>query len=538
MLIARDLAAYVGNTPLFTGLGFDLPAGERLGVVGPNGCGKTTLLEMLVGRREPDEGRIELSRGEVRGYLPQTLAEPPHIIVGAYVSRDFERLKELGRKMDRIHRELARYADDPSYTAKLMRRLERLTDRFERRGGYELEHRVRRVLSGLGLGGVKPGRPLDSLSGGQKTKLALARLLLSDPTLLILDEPTNHLDLPAVTWLERHLWRNKASMVIVSHDRAFLDHLAGRILEIEPESASSHLFRGNYTAYADKRREKRELQLKRAAAQAEERARLEAYVRKYKAGNRSTQAHDRERKLARLESVEVLAERSGPRIDFRPAERTGEWTLRCRGLTAGYGPLMILRGLELELRRGERMAVVGPNGSGKTTLLRLVNGTLRPNRGGIELGVNVHPAYLSQEHENLNPERTVLEELQAVTELRQTPARSLLARFGFSADDIGKTVGVLSQGEKTRLRLAQLVCLDRNLLLLDEPTNHLDFWARESMERALIDFAGSVLVVSHDRYFLRHIGVERVLVLPEQELVPIGELEDYYAPGTGRRATG
>jgi ATP-binding cassette subfamily F protein 3 len=538
MLRAVDLAAFVGNTPLYTGVAFDLPAGERLAVVGPNGCGKTTLLEMLVGDREPDEGVVELSKNEVLGYLPQVLREPPHVTVGAYVSRDFARLKELGRKIEKLHRELGRYAADRSYTAKLLRRLERLTERFDKRGGYELEHRVRRVLSGLGLGKVKHGRPLNTLSGGQKTKLALARLLLGEPTLLVLDEPTNHLDLPAVTWLERYLWRSKAALIIVSHDRAFIDRLANRVLEIEPESASAHLFRGNYSAYVEQRRRRRELQLKQAAARAEERAKLEAYVRRYKAGNRSTQAHDRERKLARLEPVSVLAERRGPDFGFRRSTRPGEWTLRYTGVTAGYGPRMILRKLDLELRRGERLAVVGPNGSGKTTLLRLATGALQPRKGYVELGLNVRLGYLAQEHDTLDPEAGVLEELQEVTGLRLTAARSHLARFDFGAEDVEKPVGVLSQGEKTRLTLAQLVCLDRNLLLLDEPTNHLDFWARESMERALIEYDGAALVVSHDRYFLRHIGVERVLVLPEQELIGIAELEDYYAPGSGRRATG
>jgi len=529
MLSVTNLSAFVGNHPLFTGVSFDLTTGERLAIVGPNGCGKTTLLRIIMGEREPDDGTVVTSKLERLGYLPQRVAVPEQASIESYVAPEFAVLRKTEAQLLAVQKEMGRYAGDQSYLSKLMIRLQQLQERFEEQGGYELENRVKNVLSGLGLGSLKLSRRVSSLSGGQKTKLALARLLLQDPTTLLLDEPTNHLDLTSIWWLERWLLGSRIAMIIVSHDRAFLDKLAGKILEIEPERHSAHLFKGNYTAYAGQREERRRLQLKRSAALAEEKAKLEDYVRRYKAGNRAKSAKDRERKLARLGKVEVLSERHSNSFSFEQQTRSGAVVLTIRGLDFSYGHQQILREVDFELHRGERLAIVGSNGSGKTTLLRLIAGGLTPDKGEVQLGYNVRQGFLTQEHDDLRPDATVLEEFYEIAELPIHRGRALLARFGFAADDLIKLTTNLSQGEKTRLSLARLITQDLNLLLLDEPTNHLDLWAREAIETALepeSGFPGGLLVVSHDRYFLERIGVERALFLPCAEIIELSELEE------------
>ncbi len=529
MLSVTNLSAYVGNHPLFTEVSFDLTTGERLAIVGPNGCGKTTLLRIIMGEREADDGTVVTSKLERLGYLPQRVAVPEQASIESYVAPEFSLLRETERRLTAVQKEMGRYAGDQSYLSKLMLRLQHLQERFEEQGGYGLENRVKNILTGLGLGSVNLSRRVSSLSGGQKTKLALARLLLQEPTTLLLDEPTNHLDLTSIWWLERWLVGSRIAMIIVSHDRTFLDKLAGKILEIEPERHTAHLFKGNYTAYAGQREERRRLQLKQAAALAEEKAKLEDYVRRYKAGNRSKSAKDRERKLSRLEKVEVLSERRNNSFNFEQQTRSGAVVLKVNGLDFSYGHQRILSEVGFELRRGERLAIVGANGSGKTTLLRLVAGRLTPDGGEAELGHNVRQGFLTQEHDDLRPDATVLEEFYEIAELPIHRGRALLAQFGFFADDLIKRIDNLSQGEKTRLSLARLVTQDLNLLLLDEPTNHLDLWAREAIEVALEPkkgFPGGLLVVSHDRYFLERIGVERALFLPSAEIIELGELEE------------
>jgi ATP-binding cassette subfamily F protein 3 len=512
--VAQNLAKSFGADLVFSGVTFTIGRGDRVGLVGPNGSGKTTLLEVVTGRLLSDDGLVRLV-GRVRvGYLEQEtrplVGDGPELFVHA-----LEAMSGLAHREERlreIETEMAGLGPDSPELAELMEEYGALREAFEGEGGYAREARARTVLFGLGFREPHFHLTLSRLSGGQRTRAHLARLLLEEPDLLILDEPTNHLDLQAVEWLEEYLATFHGSVMAVSHDRYFLDHMATRVLELEKHRLTA--WTGNYTAYAAQKEFKLAQAREAYERQREEIERLEDYVRRYMAGNRTTMAQSRQKALDRMPRLERP---SGPArtaaIRFASTDLTGREVLHLDHVGLAFTDdqpagqaRWLFRGLTAQVRRGQRVALLGRNGVGKTTLLEVAVGRRRPSEGRIRWGAGVKVGYFSQGFDKLVDSRTVLEELMDVTGFDIPAARAYLARFLFSGDDVRKSISTLSGGERNRLVLACLVVSAPNVLVLDEPTNHLDLPAREALETALLEFGGTVIFVSHDRYFIERLA--------------------------------
>lgn len=497
LLTGSNLAKSYGAQDVFAGVNVTIPHGARIALVGPNGAGKTTLLRILCGLEEPSAGEVFCARGLTLGYLPQEAnLTGDHTLYQAMleVFADLRAQEEALRQMEQ---EMA----DPSRFEALADKYSALSERFEQAGGYTYEARIRQVLGGLGFDADDFHRPLSQLSGGQKTRALLARLLLEAPDLLVLDEPTNHLDIQAVEWLEERLAHWPGAILLVSHDRYFLDRLASTVWALE--NGRLEVYSGNYSAYVRQRAERRARQQAEYEAQQAQIARTEAYIRRYKAGQRAREAKGREKRLARLVPVERPREQPRLRLDMRPDQRSGDKVLETHGLVVGYpedGPLFACP--DLLLWRGECAALIGPNGAGKTTFLRTILQQVPPLAGEVHVGASVKVGYFAQAHEGLHPEWTPLQEVLAAQEMLVSQARNYLARFLFSGDDVFKPIAALSGGERGRLALALLALQGANFLLLDEPTNHLDIPSQEVLQEALAAFEGTILLVSHDRYLI------------------------------------
>jgi len=535
ILVARELAKSYGADVVFAGVSFTVGRGDRLGLVGPNGAGKTTLLEILAGRLEPDAGEVRLVGQPRVAYLEQEPWSGP-AEAGTLFEACAGALDHLARWEERLatlERELAGLDEgDPRFTG-LADEYDSLLEAYRREQGYAREARVREVLFGLGFGWDDLGLPLTALSGGQRTRARLARLLLSQPDLLLLDEPTNHLDLEALEWLEAFLGEFQGSVLAVSHDRHFLDRLARRILELDRGRLT--IWTGDYTAYVAQREAALGRALEAYERQQEEIRRLEDYVRRNIAGQKSRSAESRRKVLERMERLErPVTHRRRPGLRFEPTAASGREVLTLRDVGValadpaepGRAPRWLFGDVSAEVRRGERVALVGRNGAGKSTLLEVIAGLRPPTTGEVLRGAGVRPAYLPQDPP-APVGTTVLEEVLARTGLDLPSARALLGRFLFSGDEVDRPVGALSRGERTRLALACLVAAVPNLLILDEPTGHLDLPSREALEQALASFPGTLLVVSHDRYFLQKVAT-RVWELDAGRLVDFpGPYEEY-----------
>jgi len=514
LLIVKNLSKSYGADRVFSGVTFTLARGDRTGLIGPNGSGKTTLLEILVGRLAPDGGEVSLVGRPKVGYLAQDVGPAPAGGPGL-LAYTLGAMSDLAAGQDRLRElevRMAGLAEGSPDLPRLMAEYGAVREAFERRGGYSMEARAREVLFGLGFSDEHLGLPLNRLSAGQRTRARLARLLLEEPDLLILDEPTNHLDLEATEWLESFLHSYPGAVLAVAHDRYFLDIVTRRILELERERLTE--WAGNYTAYVAQKEARLAQARKDYEAQQAEIKRLEAYVRRYRAGNRSTMAKSREKALARIERLDRPP---GPSrtagLRFAPAERSGREVLRLEGLGLAFpgdapdgGPSWLFRDVSAAVRRGQRVALVGRNGTGKTTLLQCLVGRRKPTTGRVVWGAGVKVAYFSQDLDDLDDRRTVLDEVMGSAGLDIPAARSYLGRFLFSGEEVSRLVGVLSGGERTRLLLACLIAARPNVLVLDEPTNHLDLRAREALETSLEEFSGTVIFVSHDRYFVERLA--------------------------------
>jgi ATP-binding cassette subfamily F protein 3 len=502
LIVAQDLRKSFGALDVLTGCSARVERGDRIAVVGVNGSGKTTLLRLLARLEQPDAGTVAYATGVRVGYLPQEPVFAGHETLREYVLLAFPQLVALRRELeDCTHVLAAAPAGRPSDT--VLERYAELSHAFDAAGGYTFEQRLAQVLGGLGLPDDALDRPVRTLSGGQRSRAALARLLLEEPDVLLLDEPTNHLDLQALEWLERFLQRWPGSFVVVSHDRYFLDQVATRVWELSQGRLDS--YPGNYSHYLRQKAERLEQQAKQYTAQQEWIARTEEFIRRYKAGQRYRQARGRQKLLQRLERVERPVderEERSLRFGLHSPIRSGRIVLAGQDVVIGYPDQPLFRIPEVQLERGERAALIGPNGCGKTSFLRMLLGELRPLEGELHLGRNVHLGYYAQAHEGLSFAGTVLEEILTAREMEVGQARAFLARFLFTQDEVFKPVAALSGGERSRLALAKLVLQQANVLLLDEPTNHLDVGARETLESVLQEFPGTILFVSHDRYLI------------------------------------
>jgi len=508
ILTAEDLSKSFGAQDVFGNVSLQVARGDRVALVGPNGHGKTTLLRILAGLEHPTTGAVGRVRNLSIGYLPQVAGLDSARIVYDEMLTAFQPLLEMQEELRRLEERMT----DPEQYPKALDAYGELQARFELAGGYEYPQEIKRVLMGVGFAPEEFAFPLSVLSGGQKTRALLAKLLLQKPDLLLLDEPTNHLDIASIEWLEGHLKEWPGTIIVVAHDRYFLDEIATRVWEL----AFGHLeaYRGNYSEYSAQRAERYERRLAEYQAQQEEIARTEAFIRRYRAGQRCKEARGRERRLGRVERLEKPQEMRAMKLSIQTDLRSGDLVLVSDGMEVGYPEENGLPGVRLfacppfVLKRGEKVALIGPNGSGKTSLLRTVMGQTPPLSGDFQLGANVHPGYLRQGYADLNLERIILEELLNVKNVPIGKARDLLGRFLFMGDDVFKRVGDLSGGERARVELAKLTLRDANFLLLDEPTSHLDTLSREVLEEVLLDFNGTLLVVSHDRYFINTLATQ------------------------------
>ncbi len=483
---------------------FQLAEGDRVGLVGPNGQGKTTLLRILCRQDSPTVGNIQFRTGLRVGYLPQN----PPALVGTTLWQSMQEVFADLHAMQAELTDLAGQLDDDPGGLKLNRYGE-LHTKFEALGGYDIDNRIQTVLTGLKFAPPQHEMPLAHLSGGQRTRALLARLLLEKPEVLLLDEPTNHLDIEAVEWLERYLQSFSKTLIVVSHDRYFLDRVTNRTWEIS--LANLDVYRGGYSRYVRQRDERFADRMKQWQAQQEFVERTEDFIRRHLSGQRTKEAQGRRTRLARFKATEAIAcPRTHQHVNVRisPLQRTGDLVVRTAELVIGYdqaAPLVSVA--SQEVRRGQRVAIVGPNGVGKTTLFRTLMGRIAPLDGSFELGANVQLGYLPQTHDNLKPSATVLESLQSVDiDLKAERARTLLGSFLFTGDEVFKKISELSGGQRSRVILAQLAAIGPNLLLLDEPTNHLDLPSREIVQEMLKDFAGTVIFISHDRYLIEAIA--------------------------------
>ncbi|MEJ5198333.1 MAG: ABC-F family ATP-binding cassette domain-containing protein [Anaerolineae bacterium] len=525
MLQVREVTKWFGDVKVLDRISFNLNRGERAGLIGPNGCGKTTLLRILAGQLPADRGRVQLSPATVRvGYLPQA----PEFAPGATVGEVLD-LKATMREEEALEARLTQLAGVISTATgeqlvAALAEYERCLAELQAVGDQARRADAAAVLAGLGLADVEMDRPVASLSGGQKTRLGLARLLLAQPDLLLLDEPTNHLDIAALAWLEDYLNAYPGAALIVSHDRTFLDRTVNRILALDDVTHTLREYAGNYTDYAATLDRALEKQWAAYKEQQERIRRLEASIRKLSNQARSIEqetihfhyrriAKDLARhavvqkaRLERMLASEERVEKPGlswkMKLEFADTPRSGQDVLHIQDLRMGFGERVLFEGVNLHLRYGERAVLIGPNGVGKTTLLKCIAGELRPWSGEIRLGRGVRLGYMAQEQETLDPAATPLELIRAAAPLDETEARSFLHYFLFAGDEVFVPVGRLSFGERSRLALALLAVRGCNFLLLDEPINHLDIPSRERFEAAMARFEGTILAVVHDRYFI------------------------------------
>jgi ATP-binding cassette subfamily F protein 3 len=531
-----QLGKSFGAERIFAGLNFQVDEHDRIGLVGPNGAGKSTLLNILARREEPDEGTIAVARNTRIGYLTQVTDFHPERTLREEMRTVFAELQDWERELQDLAQAMAApdAHNDEARHQRMLARYDELQMRFEHAGGYTYENRVEQVLDGLGFTREQQASPATNLSGGQQTRASLGKLLLQEPDLLLLDEPTNHLDLVALEWLETYLSTWKGAMVIVAHDRYFLDKVASRTIELAFGRIEE--YPGNYTKYLDLREERMERRLREYEAQQAHIAHTEEFIRRYKAGQRSREARGRQKLLDRLERVERPQDFPEMHFEFAPITDSGLVVIATQKLLVGYKGTMqrdneanvLVRAADVELLRGDRVGLIGPNGAGKTTLLRTLIGELAPISGQVQIGHNVRIGYYSQTHAGLNMERSILDEIRQVSALSEEGARSFLGRFLFSRDDVFKVIGSLSGGERSRVALAKLTLQGSNLMILDEPTNHLDLQSRQFLEEVLREFEGTLLFVSHDRYFIDSLAT-KVWAIEDGVMIPyLGNYTEYH----------
>ena len=506
-----------------------LQEGERLGLVGVNGSGKTTLLKIINGDMPSDGGEISIARDARIGFLTQHADIDGELSIMEELTRVFDPLIAMEKRLRALEAEMAEAHEDAEAFARLSNEYDKLTRRFEDAGGYEWPSRVQGVLAGLGFAKDRRDMPARLLSGGEKTRLCLARILLMQPEILMLDEPTNHLDLAAVGWLEDTLKKYPGTVIVISHDRYFLNAVCDCMAELSMGRLTR--YSGNYDAFVRKRQANLERQLKEYKLQQAEIARQEAIIARYRMLNREKSikaAESREKRLEKIVRLEKPVSEDKVRFSFEARRRTGEDVLIAKDLSKSYDGRKLFEHFSLHLRAGDRVALIGPNGAGKTTLLRIFVGEETADGGTIKFGANVDIGYYDQHQAGLHPDKDVLNELwDDFPRLDADRVRGVLALFLFTGDDVFQKIHTLSGGERGRLALAKLMLRKDNLLFMDEPTNHLDMDSREVLEHALDDFDGTLLAVSHDRYFINRVANRVIEMSAEGVSEYLGNYDDY-----------
>lgn len=527
LLTVRDLARQFDSDPVFSNVTFDLRPVEKIGLVGPNGAGKSTLIRILAGLDDADVGVVEKHSATRIAMLEQhagfsserTLLDEAKSGLGPLYALQRE-AEEIAHKMSLDH--------DAASLERLHKRYDIVQAELHRLDAYNLDHRVDQVLQGLGFSPDQYDRPATQFSGGQQNRILLARLLLAAPNVMLLDEPTNHLDIAATEWLESYLANSDQALIVVSHDRYFLDKVANRILEMHRHQITD--YPGNFSAYWGQRAERMLVQQRAWEKQQEEIADLTDFIRKNAYGQLATQAKDREKKLARIERIERPKDFQTFSMGFPKATRTADHVIEVLNVTQGFGT-PLFEDVTLRIRRGERVGIFGPNGSGKTTLLRTMLGEIPPQKGTVRIGNGVNIGYFDQKLESVSADADLIEAIRPPHKPEITPGtlRDVLGRFGLKGDIVFQKVSLCSGGERSKVALARLAMLDINVLVLDEPTNHLDLWACEALEAGLKSFNGTLIFVSHDRYFLDRVATHVISIDSGKVDYFEGNYSDYHA---------
>lgn len=527
LLQVKGLTKYYGSDRVFEDLSFEIQPGEKLGLIGRNGCGKTTLIHILTGTEDYDRGEIHWAQNHTFGYLPQILDFNENVTVYQELRSIFSDLDRLQDQLNDLQRQMDQVGISESRLRELVEQHHALTEKSAAAGGYQVEGRIQGVLRGLGFPQERWHDSVAVLSGGERTRLGLARLLLKTYDLLFLDEPTNYLDIEAVEWLEEFLATYRGAVLLVSHDRYFLDKVVQGFLEME--FGRIKRYRGNYSEYRAQKEAEYQSMLRAYEKQEKEISRLEKFVRESRATEKSKRkAHSIEKRLLHMDRVEKpLKDDKTLRFKFESGPSGSRNVLECIRLSKRFGDKVILNQAHLKVEAGEKIGLIGPNGVGKTTLLKMIMGLEMPDSGEIRLGYEIRPGYFSQ-LDNDMMEGTPFSQIMAAADLTNTEARTILGRFLFSGDNVFKNVADLSGGERRRLGLIKLMLSGANFLILDEPTNHLDLASIEVVERALAETDNTVLVVSHDRYFLQKV-VDRYVALVDGQLLPFADYEAYVA---------
>lgn len=505
---------------MFNNVSFEIETGDRLALVGPNGAGKSTLMKCLLGLEEADEGQVVKNSAVTIGYLQQDINLGDESLEEE-IQKAFADVRRLEAHLESLSEALAKTPEDEN----LLRQLAYAQERLEWLGGYDYESQTRKIAYGLGFTDEDLTKPASDFSGGQKTRINLAKALVRRPDFLFLDEPTNHLDMDMLEWLEGYLSSYRGGIFIISHDRYFLDRVATGIVELDHHKAQ--VFRGNYSRYQDQKEAQLKAQRNAYEKQQEYIRKTEEYIDKYRAGIKSKMARGRQSQLNRLERLDAPETSQTLRFTFPPAPPSADKVLTVEELYLGYGDTDVVEDVSFMIRRGEAVGLIGPNGAGKSTLVKSVVGEIIPEAGFIDIGNRVRIGYFSQEHEELNPRWTVAEEIMNHFNFSEEKARRVLGSFLFRGDDVFKLVGELSGGERARLALLKLFLEGDNFLILDEPTNHLDIPTREVVEDALRRYEGTVFVISHDRYFLDAV-TKRTLVLADGAITDYAGNYSYY----------